>query len=128
MREYLSQNPPLRIPAADTAVGAETSSIGVPVFMQNYNHDSYTTLLMRPPEDLVRMGVGAEMALVMMYVVVVWAVKSVFLCFIRQGWGKLKGVAKGMWWGTVGVVGASFVGIVVGGVVVVGMAVGKGDV
>ncbi|KAF8455574.1 hypothetical protein BGX38DRAFT_174629 [Terfezia claveryi] len=33
-----------------------------------------------------------------------------------------------MWWGTVGVVGASFVGIVMGGAVVVGMAVGKGDV
>ena len=85
-------------------------------------------MLMTPPVDLVKIGVAAEMALVLVYVVVVWAVKSIFLCFIREGWGKLKGMARAVWWGTVGAVGASFVGAAIGGIVVVGMAVGKGDV
>ena len=104
------------------------SSAGVPVFMRRYNDDLYTATVVRPPVDLVRMGVGAEMALVMVYVVVMWAVKGVFLCLVREGWGRLKGVAPAMWWATVGVTGGSFVGVVVAGAVVVGVTMGKGNV
>ena len=98
--------------------------------MRDYNGgDLYTRMMMvRPPVELVSIGVGAEMALVMGYVVVVWAVKGVFLCLIREGWVKLKGVARGVWWVAVGVVGASFVGVVVGGAAIVGMSIVAGDV